>query len=182
MPFADKFRAMLDLPFPGDALGAPPNTFVVESVSVGHEGRAPGQYAYPLRLVLVGRERPSGPGGLAAVKRAIKPLFSRRCTTFSGFGTPYQLWFGRPAIESLGDNCYAVTAEGAGARVHLQDDLARFCDYLAEEGQIVVTPEQRDALVADYIARYQAEVARLVGRYRTRIRRAEALRPNVETS
>jgi hypothetical protein len=172
MPFADKFRAMLDLPFPRDTLGPPPDedarggAITVESVSVGHEGRAPGQYAYPLCLVL------RGPGGVAAVRRAIKPLFARRCTTFSGFGTPYQLWFGRPAIESLGDNCYAVTAEGAGARVHLQDDLARFCDYLAEEGQIVVTPEQRDALVADYIARYQAEVARLVGRYRTRIKRA----------
>ena len=173
MPFADKFRAMLDMPFPGDTLGASPDTFVVESVSVGHEGRAPGQYAYPLRLVLVGRGRPSGPGELAAVKRAIKPLFARRCTTFSGFGTPYQLWFGRPAIEALGDNRYAVTAEGAGARVHLQDDLARFCDYLCQHGQIAVTPEERDVLLADYVAGYQAEVARVVGRYRTRIRRSE---------
>jgi hypothetical protein len=167
MPFADKFRAMMDMPFPDDVLGEPGNEFVVENISVGHEGRAPGHYAYPLRLVL------RGPGGLAAVRRAIKPLFARRCTTFSGFGTPYQLWLGKPAIEPLGEGRYAVTAEGAGVRVHLDQDLLRFAEDLTAGGHLSATPAEREALVADYVARYQAEVARVVGRYRTRIKRAE---------
>jgi hypothetical protein len=165
MPFADKFRAMMDFPFPGDTLG----DMTVESVEVGHEGRAPGVYAYPIRMVL------RGPGGQAAVLRAVKQLFATRCTTFSGFGTPYQLWFGKPAIESLGDGRYAVALEGAGARVHLEADLARFLDYLASEGRLTgaADPAERAALVGDYIVRYQAEIGRLVGRYRTRIRRSE---------
>jgi len=78
MPFAPKFRAMMALPLPGDEIG----NFVVESIAVGHQGRASGQYAYPLRMVL------RGVGGAAGVKRAIKPLFCQRCTTFSGYGTP----------------------------------------------------------------------------------------------
>ncbi len=163
MPFADKFRAMMAMPFPGDVLGE----MTVESLAVGHEGRAPGQYAYPLRLVL------RGPGGLAAVKRAIGPLFAKRCTTFSGYGTPYQLWFGRPTITRLGDDLYEVTAEGAGVRVHLEADLLRFCQHLVAEGQLAATPDECEAWVAAYTDRYRGEVQRLVGRYRARIRRHE---------
>ena len=162
MPFADKFRAMMEMPFPGDAL----DELTLESIEVGHEGRAAGHYAYPLRLVLCGR------GGLAAVRRAIKPLFGRRATTFSGFGTPYQLWFGKPSVESLGDGLYAVTAEGAGVRVHLEDDLARFSAYLADRGLLSASPDEQKALIAGYVDAYRADVQRQVGRYRTRIRRA----------
>jgi hypothetical protein len=163
MPFADKFRAMMDMPLPGDKLGE----MTVESITVGHEGRADGHYAYPVRVVL------HGPGGQAAVRRAIKPLLARRCTTFSGFGTPYQLWFGRPAIESLGDARYSVSVEGAGMRAHLGSDLARFCEHLASKGLLDVAPAQHEALVAGYIDGYQGDVRRLVGRYRTRLRRSE---------
>jgi len=165
MPFADKFRAMMDFPFPGDTLGE----MTVESVEVGHEGHAPWGYAYPIRMVL------SGPGGQAGVLRAVKALFRTRCTTFSGFGTPYQLWFGKPAVENLGDGRYVVTLEGAGARVHLEEDLARFLEYLAREGHLASAsePAERAALIEEYLAGYQAEVARRVGRYRTKIRRSE---------
>ena len=165
MPFADKFRSMMDFPFPGDTLGE----MTVETVEVGHEGHAPWGYAYPIRLVL------RGPGGQAGVMRAVKPLFSKRCTTFSGFGTPYQLWFGKPAVENLGDSRYAVTLEGAGARVHLEEDLARFLDYLAQEGRLAsatepvagaAEPAERAALVQEYLDGYRAEIARVVGRYR----------------
>ncbi|MFH1085225.1 MAG: hypothetical protein V1772_05645 [Chloroflexota bacterium] len=162
MPFADKFRAMMAFPFPGDALGE----MTVESVEVGHEGRAPGLYAYPVRMVL------RGPGGQAATLRAVKPLLNQRCTTFSGYGNPYQLWFGKPEIESLGDARYAVTVEGTGARVHLEEDLARFAECLASTGQLNADPSARAALVADYLAQYRGKVQRLVGRYRTRIKRA----------
>jgi hypothetical protein len=165
MPFADKFRAMMDFPFPGDTLG----DMTVEGVEVGHEGRAPGVYGYPIRMVL------RGPGGQAGVLRAVKLLFAKRCTTFSGFGTPYQLWFGKPTVENLGDSRYAVTLEGAGARVHLKEDLGRFLEYLASEGRLASAADlaERAALIDDYTARYQAEIGRLVGRYRTRIRKRE---------
>ena len=142
MPFADKFRAMTDFPFPGDTLG----DMTVESVEVGHEGRAPWGYCYPIRLVLC------GPGGQAGVLRAVKPLFAKRCTTFSGFLYPLPKLRGSQARRGeLGDSRYAVTLEGAGARVHLKEDLARFLDYLASEGQLAgaADPAARAALIDD---------------------------------
>lgn len=159
MPFADKFRALVDMPFRGDTLG----DLTVESVEVSHVGLAAGQYVYPLRLVLHGR------GGEAAVERAIKSLFARRCATFSGYGTPYQLWFGKPTIESLGDGRYALTAQGGGARVHLAADLARFGEHLAAQGLLAATATEQTALVEQY----RAEVQRLVGRYRARLHQAK---------
>ena len=164
MPFADKFRAMMDMPLPGEMLGK----MTVESVDVGHVGRGDGHYAYPVRLVL------RGAGGQAAVRRALKPLLATRRTTFSGYGTPYQLWFGRSEIESLGDGRYRVSVEGAGVRVHLESDLARFCQHVAGQGLLSVAPEDQDALVAGYIEQYQGDVRRLVGRYRTRLRKSES--------
>lgn len=69
MPFEIKFRAMMDMPLAGDHLGS----MTVESVTVGHEGRSSGVYAYPLRLVL------RGSGGLAA---GISNYFCRDAKTF----------------------------------------------------------------------------------------------------
>lgn len=164
MPFATKFRAMMDMPLPGDALGE----MTVESVDVGHEGRGDGYYAYPVRLVL------RGPGGQAAVRRALKPLLATRCTTFSGYGTPYQLWFGRPEIESLGNACYRVSVEGVGVRVHLDSDLARFCEHLCGEELLSAAPGEQAALLKGYLDAYRDDVRRQVGRYHTRLRRSEA--------
>jgi hypothetical protein len=163
MPFADKFRAMMDFPFPGDTLGS----YLVESVDVGHESGGPGIYKYAVRLVLC------GPGGQQGVKQALKSLFSTHCTTFSGYGNPYQLWFGRPEIENLGDGRYAVTVEGAGARTFLEDDLERFLTYLTDEGRLQASPDPaaNKALVEAYLDQYRAEVKRLVDRYRSRLRK-----------
>jgi hypothetical protein len=160
MPFADKFRAMMGFPFPGETLGA----FTVESVDVGHEGIAPGLYVYPVRIVV------SGPGGVTAATKALRPLLSQQCTTFSGYGNPYQLWFGKMTIESLGEGRYAATVQGAGARVHLHDDLARFLEHLAAQGALAEGLDSA-ALVESYLAGYQGEVARLVNRYRGKLRR-----------
>lgn len=165
MPFATKFRAMFDWPLPGDTLGAPGRALLVESVDVGHQGRAPGLYLYPISMVL------RGPGGLTAVKRIVRALFDRRCTTFSGFGTPYQLWPGQPTVAALGDDRYAISGEGVGARVHLREDLLRFCEHLAAEG--LLADEQGRAAVDAYLERYRAAVARQVGRYATRLRRQQ---------
>jgi hypothetical protein len=164
MPFADKFRAMMGFPFPGDTLGA----FTVESVEVGHEGIAPGLYVYPVRIVI------QGPGGVSGASKALRPLLSQHCTTFSGYGNPYQLWFGKASVESLGEGRYAATVQGAGARVHLEEDLARFLDHLAAEGALKeeLDTEARAALVSGYLEHYQGEIARLVNRYRGKLRRA----------
>jgi len=109
MPFANKFRAMMHFPFAGDRVGP----FTVEAVDVGHKGIGSGQYSYPVQITL------RGPGGQQGVRRALRALFATHPTTFSGYGNPYQLWFGRPEIERLGDQRYKVRIEGAGARVHL---------------------------------------------------------------
>jgi hypothetical protein len=162
MPFAIKFQAMMDMPMAGDHLG----NMLVESITVGHEGGAVG-YSYPIQLVL------SGPGGVSGVRKAIKPLFSQRCTTFSGYGTPYHLWFGKAAIENLGEERYAVTAQGAGVHVHLAADLTRFSEYLAAKGLIPGTHEEHAELVAHYLDDFKSDVARVVGRYRSKLARVE---------
>ena len=51
MPFADKFRAMMNFPLPGDTVGA----FLVESVDVGHESGGPGIYSLPSAWYYGGR-------------------------------------------------------------------------------------------------------------------------------
>lgn len=164
MPFADKFRAMLGFPFAGEAIGA----FLVESVDVRHESGGAGRYVYPVRMVL------RGPGGRQEVLRALKALLVSHPMTFSGYGNPYQLWFGKPEVESLGDQRYAVTVEGAGARVFLTEELERFLAYLEAQGRLATPAEgaSRESLVEAYLERYKAEIQRQVGRYRSRLRRA----------
>jgi hypothetical protein len=164
MPFASKFRAMMGFPFAGDTLEG----FDVESVEVRdapHTGS--GGYVYDVRLVLC------GPGGQAGVRRALKALFAHRPVTFSGYGNPYQLWFGKPAIESLGEGRYAVTVEGGGARIYLEDELARFLAYLQDTGHLAAG-EGGEAAIEAYLARYQREIRLQVGRYRSRLRREAA--------
>ncbi len=163
MPFADKFRAMLDFPFAGDRLGA----FLVESVEVGHEGEGAGRYVYPVRRVL------RGPGGRQGVLRALKALLTSHPMTFSGYGNPYQLWFGKPEVESLGEQRYAVTVQGYGARVFLAEELERFLAYLDTQGQLAAAAcPPREALLEAYLGAYKAEIQRRVGRYRSKLRRA----------
>jgi hypothetical protein len=164
LPFADKFRAMMDFPFAGDCVAG----FVVEHVDVAHESGGAGRYVYPIRIVL------RGPGGQAGVKRALKTMLPPHTMTFSAYGNAYQLWFGKPEIESLGDGRYAVTVEGAGARVHLDDELERFVAFLAEEGHLAAGSEGEAAgpLVRTYLEGYQGEIKRKVARYRRRLRKA----------
>jgi len=156
---------MIEFPFAGDTVGG----FAVESVDVRDEPGGPGRYAYSAEIVL------HGPGGQQGVRRALKTLFSSHPMTFSGYGNPYQLWLGKPEIESLGDRRYAVRAKGAGARVFLEDELVRFLRYLDEKGQLATRPDQvvRETLVETYLKRYRAEIRRKVDRYRSRLRRTE---------
>jgi hypothetical protein len=164
MPFATKFRAMMDLPVAGDTVGG----FAVESVDVGHHSGGPGQYAYAVRIVL------RGAGGQQGVRRAFKAMFAAHTTTFSGYGTPYQLWFGAPRVESLGDRRYAVSIEGAGARVFLEQELHRFLDDLDAAGYLAAVPDPaaRETMVETYMEQYRVQVKRNVDRYRRRLRKA----------
>jgi len=57
-------------------------------------------------------------------------VFASHPMTFSGYGNPYQLWCGKPAIDSLGDRRYRVTADGAGARVYSREELERLGAHL----------------------------------------------------
>jgi hypothetical protein len=166
MPFADKFRAMMDLPFAGDTVGG----FVVERVDVRHQSGGPGQYLYSVQMTL------AGPGGQQGLRRALKALFSSHPMTFSGYGNPYQLWFGKPEIESLGARRYAVRIDGAGARVFLGDELLHFLAYLEGKGQLVTHLDSgaQETLVETYLEQYRAEIRRKVDRYRGKLRRTQA--------
>lgn len=163
MPFAEKFCAMMDLPLVGDTVGG----FAVESVDASDEPSGPGLYAYSVRITL------QGPGGKQGVRQALKALFSSHSTTFSGYGNPYQLWFGKPEIESLGNKRYAVKVQGAGARVFLEDELHRFLRYLNETDQLSSRPDQavRETVVETYLERYRAEIRRKVYRYQRKLQR-----------
>jgi hypothetical protein len=164
MPFANKFRAMMDLPFAGDTLGV----FDVESIDVRHRSGELG-YAYTVRMVL------SGSGGQQGVRRALKPILKAHPTTFSGYGTPYQLWLGKPEIESLGGKRYEVRIEGAGARISLAQELDRFLAALDASGQLSIPRDRadRETLVQEYLERYRAEIKRKADRYRRRLRQEE---------
>jgi hypothetical protein len=168
MPFAKKFRAMMEFPFAGDSVGG----FTVESVDVRDEPNVSGRYVYSVRMVL------QGPGGQQGARRALKALLSSHPMTFSGYGNPYQLWFRRPKIESLGAKRYEVRVEGAGARVFLEEELHRFLGYLDETGQLATRPDQagREMLVDAYLERYQGEIRQKVSCYQTGLRRAEETR------
>jgi hypothetical protein len=157
MPFANKFRAMMDFPFPGDAMG----DFTVESVDVFVVKEDKGGIVYGVRMTLI------GPGKVQKVQQAIKALFSQHPTTFSGYGNPYLLWFMKPEIESLGEQRYAVTAQGAGARVYLEPELRRFLQYLNESNQLAAPsdPAAQETLVETYLERYRLEIQSRVGRY-----------------
>lgn len=165
MPFADKFRAMMDFPFAGESVGA----FVVENVEVRHIEEGGGRITYPVHLVL------RGLGGQQSALRALKALFARHPITFSGYGNPYQLWFAKPAVESLGDQRYAVTVEGVGARVHLTEELERFLAHLDAQGYLAAPtdPAARAALVDAYLEGYKGEIQRKVGRYKSKLRKSE---------
>ena len=163
MPFANKFRAMMDLPFPGEAAG----DFAVHSVTVKDVRSGWDGYAYSVQMVL------EGPGGKAGVRRTLRPLFAQRVTTFSSYGNPYQLWFGKPEIESLGDRRYAVEVDGAGARIDLAAELERFFDYLEATGHIAARTDTAMRLIEGYLEEYQADVGRRVERYRRKLKRSE---------
>jgi hypothetical protein len=165
MPFAKKFRAMMELPLAGDTLG----DFLVESVEAHDVAGDFGQHGYSVRMVLC------GPGGQQGVRRIVGALLSARPVTFSSYGNPYQLWCGRPEIESLGNKRYAVAARGAGVPIALEEALLRFLHALAEEGLLVEQPGEVElpGVVASYLDRYREEIQRSVSRYRGKVARTE---------
>jgi hypothetical protein len=166
MPFAKKFRAMMDFPFAGDQLDA----FTVESVGVCDQQTGSEGYIYDVDIVL------EGPGGQRGVRQALKALFSKHLTTFSAYGNAYQLWFRKPSldIESLGGKRYAVRVKGAGERIALRPELDRFLEYLETEEMLSPSTQvDREKLVAEYLEHYQMEIRRKVGRYDYKLRKTQ---------
>lgn len=161
MPFANKFRAMMDLPLPGDTVAG----FLIEHVDVSHEPAGWWGYSYDVRVVL------RGPGGKSGVRRAFAPLLSKRVMTFSSYGNPYQLWFGKPEVASLGDRQYVFRVEGIGVRVELGGELERFLDYVAGQGDATGELVPPFRLVESYLEQYRIEVDRRVAGYRRRLKR-----------
>jgi hypothetical protein len=146
MPFAKKYRFTMRLPDPGGKIGA----FLVESCEVGHEGRGDGTYEYPFEMTL------SGPGGKQGVGKAIREkLGTTGRTTFSGYGSPYQLRLGRFSVESLGNGRYKVTGRGTGVRFDLERELRRFVAYARLRGR-----GADDDTVGAYIEDYKRDVTR----------------------
>ncbi len=164
MPFAKKWSAMMEFPVAGETLG----DFTIECFEARDVAGGFGQHGYVLDLVL------QGFGGQKGVRKALRGLVNARPTTFSAYGTPYQLWCGRPEIESLGDRRYAVTVRGAGVPIALEETLCRFLDHLAETGELSGDADKGDraALVDAYLRCYRVDIERHVARYRRRLQRS----------
>jgi hypothetical protein len=160
---------MIELPFAGDTLGS----FTVESIDASHRSGGPGLYLYSVHMVL------RGMGGQQGVRRALKPFLAGRRTTFSGYGNPYQLWCGKPEIQSLGDRRYAVRIEGAGARISLAQELERFLEALQEDMGLAAQVDrgERAAAIEAYLEQYRLEIKRKTDRYRRKLRRMEKPAP-----
>jgi hypothetical protein len=123
---------------------------------------------YGVRMVL------RGLGGKQGVRRALKLFFSQHPTTFSGYGNPYQLWFRKPTIESLGHRRYEVIVKGSGARIYLEPELERFLTHLEDNGYLAaqLDPATRETLIETYLDQYRAEIKRKVDRYRRKLSKA----------
>lgn len=166
MPFANKFRAMMDFPFAGDKL----DVFTVESAKVRDQQTGSEGYIYDVSIVL------EGPGGQQKVRQALKTLFAKHLTTFSAYGNAYQLWFRKRSIdiESLGDKRYAVSVKGAGERIALRPELDRFLEYLETKDMLSLsTQADKEKLVTEYLEHYQVEIRRKVGRYDYKLRKMQ---------
>lgn len=145
MPFAQKYRFAMRFPEPGDTIDG----FRVESCEVGHDEKGDGTIFYPFVILL------SGKGGRQGVGKAVRAAFAHGHTTFSGFGNPYQLRFGRFTVEALGTGRYSVTGCGYGCRIDLERELSRFVAYARLHGK-----SADDAVVAEYIEAYKRDVTR----------------------
>ena len=166
MPFAPKFRAMMALP----CLGTRSAISWSRASPWGTRAAPRASTPIPWRMVLRGVFL-LGAGGRQAGHQSRS--FVSAAPPFRAYGTPYHLWFGPAPIEKLDTGRYEITAEGAGARVHLEQDLERFCQHLADQGLLAADANERHALVTAYLDGWRAEIARLVGRYRTKLARHE---------
>jgi hypothetical protein len=133
------------MPKPGGRIG----DFVVESCDVGHDEHGDGTIDYPISIVLAGR------GGVQGIRKAVRGHMDRGRTTFSDFGNPYQLRFGRFEVEALGDGRYRVTAHGTGVRIDLERELLRFVAY----ARLRRAPAD-EALITSYLEEYRRDVTR----------------------
>jgi hypothetical protein len=145
MPFANKYRFAMRFPEPGDRVAE----LTVESCEVSHEEHGDGTIRYPISMVL------AGPGGRQGVSKALRACLDHGHTTFSGFGNPYQLRFGRFAVESLGAGRYRVTGCGTGVRFDLERELRRFATYARLHDRTA-----NEALIPDYVEAYKRDVTR----------------------
>ena len=145
MPFAKKYQFTMRIPAAGGHLGA----FDVESCDVGHDEHGDGTIDYPVSMVIEGK------GGAQGVRKAIREHLDHGRTTFSGFGNPYQLRFGRFEVESIGNGRYRVTALGLGVRIDLERELRRFVAY----ARLHRKPAD-GALIAAYLEDYRRDITR----------------------
>ena len=166
MPFAAKFWAAMEIPFPGDEIGG----FGVEYVDVQHHGIGDGRYEYPVTMILTGR------GGKQGVRSALRELLGSRKTTFSGYGNPYHCRFGKPAVESLGELRYEVKVTGIGVRFFLREELTRFAAHLKSQGRLTIDGSALEHTLDAYMEAYIQETSRRAAACRRRIQRAGARR------
>ena len=142
MPFAEKFRFTMRIPQAGDRFGP----FEVESSEVAHHPLGEGRYEYPVTLVLI------GPGGKQGVKNALRPILTSKHTTFSGYGNPYQMSFGKSDVVGLGNRRYKVVAQGIGVRIYLERELRRFLNYAGKRNM-----PMDESAIAGYLEDYQKD-------------------------
>jgi hypothetical protein len=149
MPFAKEFQRVMNLPGVGDEVGG----FKIERFEIRHRPIGSSRYEYPVEYEL------HGIGGVQGVKKALKPITSQKLSTFSGFGTPYQLKFGRVEVEALGDRRYAAHLVGMGVGFDLKRELMQFAAFVRKE-KLPIASEEIEGTIVEYIAEYKLDVRR----------------------
>ena len=139
-------------------VGVKLDRFTIERFEIGHRPIGSSRYEYPVEYELRGQ------GGVQGVKKALRPFTRRRRSTFSGFGTPYQLKFGGIVVVALGDKRYAAYFTGIGVGFDLVGELRTFSKFIAANHLSIDTDDERERSIDEYIAEYKLDVKRKIRR------------------
>ena len=143
MPFVDQFRRCMNLPNERNVV----ENFLVQSINVSHRNLHDGVYIFPTELLVIGE------GGKADAIKVFKPVFDKRISLFTEYGSLYQCRYEKPEIETVAPKKFKITATGIGCRIYPKQELDAFIQFLKESTGF--TELNSTAIISTYLNYYQ---------------------------